>query len=36
MCLTFEFEDWPRAQSAAAVLRQYGEHVEGPQEYGDL
>ncbi len=32
VCLTFEFEDWGRAASEA--LRQQGEHVEGPADYG--
>lgn len=31
--LTYEFEDWPRAEKAAGFLRARGEHVEGPQEY---
>ena len=34
VCLTFEFEDWGRAQAAAEALRQQGEHVEGPADYG--
>lgn len=34
VCLTFEFEDWGRAQAAAEALRQLGEHVEGPADYG--
>src|SRR3954469_16531344 len=34
VCLTFEFEDWGRAQAAAEALRRQGEHVEGPVEYG--
>lgn len=31
--LTFEFNDWDCAEEAARVLRERGEHVEGPQEY---
>ena len=34
VCLTFEFEDWGRAQAAAKALRQQGEQVEGPADYG--
>jgi hypothetical protein len=34
VCLTYEFDDWPPAERAAAVLRQQGEHVEGLQQYG--
>ena len=34
VCLTFEFEDWGRALAAAEALRQQGEHVEGPADYG--
>ena len=35
ICLTFEFHDLQQAQEAAACLRQQGEHVEGPADYGD-
>jgi hypothetical protein len=34
VCLTYEFEDLGRAAKAADVLRQLGEHVEGPVDYG--
>jgi hypothetical protein len=34
VCLTYEFEDRDRAEEAAAVLREQGEHVEGPVDYG--
>ncbi len=33
--LTCEFDAWPGATEAAAVLRAAGEHVEGPGGYGD-
>lgn len=33
--LTYEFDDWGRAEAAAHDLRGRGEHVEGPQQYGD-
>jgi hypothetical protein len=32
--LTYEFDDRDRADEAAEALRQQGEHVEGPQDYG--
>lgn len=32
--LTYEFDSWDMAQRAASALRQLGEHVEGPMEYG--
>jgi hypothetical protein len=35
VCLTYEFDDWPQANAAADILRQQGEHVEGPSQYGD-
>jgi hypothetical protein len=35
VCLTYEFNDWEQAERAAAALRRQGEHVEGPQKYGD-
>ncbi len=34
VCLTFEFDDLSRARAAAESLRQHGEHVEGPVDYG--
>jgi len=34
VCLTYEFDHWKEAESAAAALRGQGEHVEGPCEYG--
>lgn len=34
VCLTYEFNDWESAAKAADVLRQLGEHVEGPSDYG--
>jgi hypothetical protein len=34
VCLTFEFDDLERATKAADLLRQVGEHVEGPVDYG--
>jgi hypothetical protein len=34
ICLTYEFEDPDQAAVAAECLRQQGEHVEGPQDYG--
>ena len=35
VCLTYEFSDPDSAEQAANVLRTFGEHVEGPVEYGD-
>ncbi len=35
VCLTYEFDDWQQAESAAEALRRQGEHVKGPYEYGD-
>ena len=32
--LTYEFDGWDSAQKAADTLRQLGEHVEGPTNYG--
>lgn len=32
--LTYEFDNWETATTAAEALRQRGEHVEGPQDYG--
>jgi hypothetical protein len=34
VCLTYEFDDLDRARAAAESLRQQGEHVEGPVDYG--
>jgi len=33
VCLTYEFDDREKAMKAAEVLRQLGEHVEGPMDY---
>ncbi len=35
VCLTYEFDDRETAEQAASVLRQFGEHVEGPVDYGN-
>jgi len=34
VCLTYEFDDRERAEAAAQLLREQGEHVEGPVDYG--
>lgn len=34
VCLTYEFDDLGNATKAADALRQLGEHVEGPADYG--
>jgi hypothetical protein len=34
ICLTFEFDSPDSAQRAADALRELGEHVEGPMDYG--
>jgi len=34
ICLTYEFDDRRLAGEAADLLRQLGEHVEGPVDYG--
>jgi hypothetical protein len=34
ICLTYEFDEFDQAEAAAERLRQQGEHVEGPQDYG--
>jgi hypothetical protein len=34
VCLTYEFDDLENATKAADTLRQVGEHVEGPVDYG--
>lgn len=35
VCLTYEFDQWEQAEHAAAELRRQGEHVKGPQVYGE-
>jgi hypothetical protein len=35
VCLTFEFDGRADAEAAARVLREQGEHVEGPVDYGE-
>ena len=35
ICLTYEFDEHDSAKAAASQIRQQGEHVEGPVEYGD-
>jgi len=35
ICLTFEFNRRDEAEAAASVLREQGEYVEGPVDYGD-
>jgi hypothetical protein len=35
VCLTYEFDDLAKAEAAADLLRQRGEHVEGPVDYGE-
>lgn len=35
ICLTFDFDDLESARRAAQRLREQGEHVEGPVDYGD-
>jgi len=34
ICLTYEFDERDSAEAAASLLRQQGEHVEGPMDYG--
>ena len=34
ICLTYEFNELESAQAAAALLRERGDHVEGPVSYG--
>jgi hypothetical protein len=34
ICLTYEFDDPKQAEIAAQTLREQGEHVEGPVDYG--
>jgi len=33
ICLTFEFDDRAKAEAAAQLVREQGEHVEGPVDY---
>lgn len=35
ICLTYEFDRQDQAEAAAESLRRQGEHVEGPQDYGN-
>ena len=35
VCLTYEFDQRERAETAAETLREQGEHVEGPVDYAD-
>ena len=35
VCLTYEFTDSAQAETAAAALREQGEHVEGPMDYSN-
>jgi hypothetical protein len=35
ICLTFEFGRRDEAEAAARALREQGEHVEGPVDYGE-
>ncbi len=34
VCLTYEFDEMELAQKTADLLRQRGDHVEGPVDYG--
>jgi hypothetical protein len=34
VAVAFQFEDLAAAQYAAATLREQGEHIEGPGDYG--
>ena len=34
ICLTYEFEELAFAEKAAAILRQQGEFIKGPVDYG--
>ena len=34
VCLTYEFDNWDNALTAARQVRDLGEHVEGPGDYG--
>jgi hypothetical protein len=33
VCITYEFDDVQKADHAAGLLREQGEHVEGPYQY---
>ena len=35
ICLTIEFSDYTSAKSAADSLRDAGENIDGPMDYGD-
>jgi hypothetical protein len=35
VCLTYEFGEMELAEKAARLLRERGDHVEGPVGYGD-
>ncbi len=35
VCLTIEFPDWKNAEDASSKLRESGEYVEGPMDYGE-
>ena len=35
ICLIYEFDDLNQAELAAKILREQGEHIEGPMDYGD-
>jgi hypothetical protein len=35
VCLTIEFPSYETAEAATSKLRESGEHVEGPMDYGD-
>jgi hypothetical protein len=36
VCLTYEFDSLEQAEMAATFLREQGEYVEGPVEYGPV
>ncbi len=36
VCLTYEFDSLEQAEAAAETLRELGEYVEGPVEYGPV
>ncbi|MBI4531186.1 MAG: hypothetical protein HY709_06645 [Candidatus Latescibacteria bacterium] len=36
VCLTYEFDNLEQAEIAAELLRQLGEYVEGPADYGPV
>ena len=36
VCLTYEFDNLEQAEVAAELLRQLGEYVEGPVDYGPV